>query len=408
MRVAIITKYFPVVSETFILHHITGLLDRGHSVDIFADDVPPHYINVVHPAVREYGLRARYANVLSCRGIRRYRHGLRAIAACAVASPRATTMALDPRQFGSKVLGLAPIFRLAALRASAGEYDVVHAHFGPVGNDYRTARALLGAPLVVSFHGFDVSVWPRVHGLNGYRRLFSCLDAAVANSAYTERSLLRLGCPPDKIAVIPAIPNVEAFPYSTHSRMPGDPTRLLTVARLVEKKGVADVLRAIALLRRSGLDVCYEVVGYGPLRQSLELLASELGIADLVTFHGAADTQEVKSAMAKAHIFVLASVTSRDGNEEGQGLVLMEAQAAGLPVLATQHGPFAESVRPGESAILVPERDPAALASGISKLVAQPDLCEHMGRVGRAFVLQSFNTNLLLDKTIALYERLAR
>jgi colanic acid/amylovoran biosynthesis glycosyltransferase len=103
---------------------------------------------------------------------------------------------------------------------------------------------------------------------------------------------------------------------------------------------------------------------------------------------------------------VLASVTV-EGDREGQGLVLQEAQACGLPIIATRHGAFPEGVRDPESALLVPERDPGALADAIVQLLQKPERWPEMGRAGRRFVEERFDIRRLNRQLISLYERAA-
>src|SRR5437868_13294812 len=147
-------------------------------------------------------------------------------------------------------------------------------------------------------------------------------------------------------------------------RSASDAPRLLTVARLVEKKGVDDALRAVAAVRFRHPGLRYDVVGDGPLRGGLEALAGELGLGDAVIFHGARYADAVREMMDAANVFVLASRTAGDGDEEGTPNVLLEAQACGLPILSTTHSGIPEVVDP-QAGVLVAEGDPAALARAL-------------------------------------------
>jgi colanic acid/amylovoran biosynthesis glycosyltransferase len=148
--------------------------------------------------------------------------------------------------------------------------------------------------------------------------------------------------------------------------------------------------------------VRYDIVGDGPLRDKLAALIGELGLADAVTLHGARDSAFVVQLMAKAHLAVLASV-SIEGDAEGQGLFLQEAQACGLPVVATHHGALPEGMAPGKSGFLLPERDPAALAERLAFLVVHPETWVPMGRCGRAFAESRYDIRKLNERLVALY-----
>ena len=113
--------------------------------------------------------------------------------------------------------------------------------------------------------------------------------------------------------------------------------------------------------------------GDGPLRRTAEALVRELGVQEKITLHGAKGQVCVRKAMMRSHIFVLASVTAANGDQEGQGLVLQEAQATGLPVIATDHNGFGESIMPGLSGFLVPERDVEGLAYRLRYLLEHPE-----------------------------------
>jgi colanic acid/amylovoran biosynthesis glycosyltransferase len=188
---------------------------------------------------------------------------------------------------------------------------------------------------------------------------------------------------------------------------PGEPVRILTVGRLVEIKGHEYAIRAMARLREQGRSVRYVIVGDGPLRKKLETLVKDLNAEEIVAFHGAADSSEVGRLMNEAHLFVLASV-SIEGDQEGQGLVLQEAQAWGLPVVATNHGALPEGLLPDRSGWLVPERDVSALAERLGHLIEHPELWPEMGRLGSRFVAERYDICQLNRQLIQLYQGVIR
>jgi colanic acid/amylovoran biosynthesis glycosyltransferase len=163
---------------------------------------------------------------------------------------------------------------------------------------------------------------------------------------------------------------------------------LLTVARLVEKKGIDVALRALGSLRDELPGIRYEVIGDGPLRAELGSLAVSLGIADRVRFAGAVTNDAVQQAMRDADLFVLPSLTAPSGDEEGTPTVLFEAAYAGLPVLATRHAGIPDVVADGESGVLVEENDPAALADGLRTVLAARERWPAMGEAGRRLIIE--------------------
>ena len=402
--IAMFVGSFPVLSETFILRQITGLLDRGHEVHIYADtraetDAP------VHPEVAGYRLLERTTfmdlppetapwemPVWPITG-RSWPPGSKT----SVHNSARVTRAL------SKLLTCL-VKALAALCPQPKPYDVLHAHFGPVANSFRFAKELWRAPMVVSFHGYDFSTRPRKEGRDMYRKLFETVDAVTVNSDYTRQQVEKLGCPVAKLHKLPVGLDLDEFPFRERTRPAGESIRILTLARLTEIKGHEYALRAVAKLRERHPAVRHDIVGDGPLRKKLEQLIGQLGLQESVTLHGARAGAELKRIMAEAHIFVLASVNV-EGDGEGQGLVLQEAQAVGLPVVATIHGALPEGVLPGRSGFLVPERDVDALAERLNYLVEHPEMWPGMGRDGRRFVEGHYDIRKLNSVLEGLYFR---
>jgi colanic acid/amylovoran biosynthesis glycosyltransferase len=432
MRIAIFVGEFPAVSETFILRQITGLLDLGHKVHIYAES-RPHGSYATHPEVSRYHLlsRTRYMDIppesgyweapvwpltgrtwipgsgVSMHNLGRAVRALHNLARSMLRAPGLTLQVLDPAQYGYQARSLSALYRLSRLcsvRSARDRYQVLHAHFGPVANSYRFARDLWKAPLIVSFHGYDFSAWPRKEGAGVYRRLFDIASAITVSSDHSRERLEQLGCPPTKLHKLPMGVNLSDFPYVERVLEPGQYVRVLTVGRLVEKKGIEYAIRAVAQARdTTGLR--YDIIGDGPLRDRLETLISELAVREIVKLHGAQDGAYVRRMMRKSHIFVLPSVTAANGDQEGQGLVLQEAQASGLPVLATDHNGFRESIVPGTSGFLVPERDVACLAERLCYLAAHPERWPEMGRAGRRHVKEHYDAQVLSRKLAELYRQ---
>lgn len=427
LRIGVFVGSFPVISETFILRQITGLLDLGHDVRIFAN-LRPDPSTPVHPEVARYELRSRTTYVdgppesllwelpvrplsgktwppgaaQSVSNWRRAARALPKLAQCLARSPQLTRAMLSSQTYGYQAASLSGIYRLATLCRETGGFDVLHAHFGPVGNSFRFARRLWNAPLVVSFHGYDFSTQPRKEGPGMYRELFKTADLVTVNSAFTRTQVTKLGCPPDKLRLLPVGLNPDEFPFRERRLAPGDAVRLLTVARLTEIKGHEYALRAIAKLKATGFALRYDVVGEGPLRHTLETLSLGLGLGETVTFHGACTGDETKLLYAQAHLFLLTSVNIA-GDQEGQGLALQEAQACGLPVIATRHGALPEGMQEGLSGWLVPERDESALAERLAFMFTHASDWPAMGQAGRRLVESRYDIRNLNQQLAATY-----
>jgi len=432
LRIATFAGAFPVVSETFILQQVTGLMDLGQEVDIYAD-VRADLGGPIHSEVAAYGLldRTTYMDMppecapwempvwpltqhtwppgaaTSIANWRRVARALPRWLRCVAASPALALRVLQQSEYGYRAASLSALYRLDKLRPVHRRYDVLHAHFGPIANAYRFARALWQAPLVVTFHGYDFCVTPREEGPSVYRRLFQEVDAVTVNSRYTRDRLVDLGCPPERIHILHVGVDVSRFALQDRPGRPDGAVRIITVGRLVQKKGIEIAIRAVASVLEKHPNVHLDIIGEGPLRQRLQQLTNELGLQNHVTLQGAKDSRFIQEQLAQADIFMLPSITADNGDQEGTPVSLMEAQAVGLPVLSTLHSGIPEVVLDGQSGFLVPESDVAALADRLQFLVEHPDVCRAMGARGRHHIEREFDLRRLNRDLVGIYRQTA-
>ena len=193
------------------------------------------------------------------------------------------------------------------------------------------------------------------------------------------------------------------FEYHQRQRVPGEPIKVLTIGRLIEKKGVVFAIEAVSHLLATGEKIDYTVVGDGVLRQSFQQLIQDRGIERHVRLVGAKTHEEVKMFMEKSHVLLAPSLTSDSGDQEGIPNVIKEAMASGLPVVSTFHSGIPELVSDGVSGLLVPERDAASLADALAYLISRPEICTEMGQAGRRQVEQKFDADSLNKRLEELY-----
>jgi len=313
-------------------------------------------------------------------------------------NPRLLRRAIRPGRGGFPT---GATLRFAAALARAAPFDIVHAHYGDLALELGVAAELVSAPLVASFYGYDCSSYPRRYGENVFAPLFARAALVTALSEVMAERLRALGCPADRIRLHRIGVDTSAFSPSAPARTATP--RLLTVARLVEKKGVDTLIRALALLRPEFPALRLDLVGDGPLRPGLERLASAEGLAEAVRFHGAQSEIRIVEFMRDADCFVLASVTGADGDEEGTPTALMEASSMALPVVSTWHSGIPEVVLDGQTGLLVPPGDIEALADRIRRLLRDPDLRRRLGDRGRAHIAEHFDMPVLTRRLEAIY-----
>lgn len=406
VKIAFVVNAFPVASETFIVNQAVALSERGHTVDIFCAPPAERYrrrdpigapLQITHfPAIPE-SRRARIA--LAARSF------IRGV----VQRPSSTLRALDWVRYGTQAASLRFLFA-GQLQAQPQRYDVIHAHFGTLGlvGLYLTDNNLLQGPLAVTFYGADATVSPRKWGRHVYRPLRGrCHVFAI--SEHIRRRVAELGFSEEKIEILRLGVRLNEFKRSARE-MPGhnDVLQLCSVARLVEKKGIGFALSAIRILLGRGQRVHYRIAGDGPLMAQFQARVQAEGLRNHVELLGWQDRSQIRDLLETSHLMIVPSVTASNGDEEGQGVVIQEAQATGLNVIATRHNGFPEGLRDGETGFLVPERDPMAIAEAVERFIAGRQHWPEWSTRAREFVDQRFSLDRITERQLELYRRVAQ
>ena len=180
---------------------------------------------------------------------------------------------------------------------------------------------------------------------------------------------------------------------------------ILSVARLVEKKGLQDLVCAADILRRRGLNFQVEIIGDGPLRQALETQVMQLGLNDRVRLLGALPHESVCRAYQRASIFALPCIVAADGDRDGVPNVLPEAMASGVPVVATPISGIPELIETELHGLLVPPNSPEMLADALDRLLTQPELCGRLASAARHRVEDCFSLERGSTRLLALFQR---
>jgi colanic acid/amylovoran biosynthesis glycosyltransferase len=375
MRIAILTNCFPVISQRFVLDQILGLLNRGHEVDIYC--MKRGSLAEMHAEVFEYRLMDRTRILFK-------------------GFPQALSWV--------KRLGLPTPF----LRPES--YDIIHGQFGPDGLRGLFLRdgGRFSGKLVVSFRGHDVSKYPAGSNRRVYDQLFERGDLFLAVCQHIKNRLIELGCNEQKILVHRTGINCSKLRFAARQLDQTREIRLITIARLVEKKGLEYAIRAVAKLVSRWSHLRYTIIGDGVLRKDLQRLIHHLGLTGTVRLLGWKSHQEAIETLDRSHISLNPSMTAEDGNQEGIPNALKEAMALGLPVIATKHAGIPELITDGVSGFLVPERDVEALVERVGYLIDHPEVWPELARAGRAVVEQHYDIAKLNDQLVEIYRQLLR
>lgn len=405
MKIAFVVGRFPVLSETFVLNQVTGLIDRGHELEIFSID-KQQKLTKVHPDVEKYNLLSRtYYRQMPYSKLWRFIKAIGLIITSFYKDPIAILRSLNVLKYGRQASSLRLLYSVL-LFLNRGSYDIFHCHFGPSGNLAALLKDLgvIEGKIVTVFHGHDMSMYLREQGDDIYNFLFDKGDLFLPISEKWKRKLVELGCDERKIIVHRMGIDVNRFQFSP-SRDSSD-TQVLSVARLVEKKGIEYGIGAVAKVLEKHPNIEYKIAGDGPLSNELKDLINRLELKHKVKLLGWLQQNEVIELIQKADILLAPSVTGEDGDQEGIPVTIMEALVSGLPVLATQHSGIPELVRDGEFGFLVPERDVDALAERLEYLIEHSEIWAEMGRAGRRFIVEYYNIHKLNDRLVEIYQKL--
>jgi colanic acid/amylovoran biosynthesis glycosyltransferase len=279
---------------------------------------------------------------------------------------------------------------------------LVHAHFGVEAVYGMELADRLDVPLVTTFHGFDATL--RATELLKARKA-TWLQYLLKRAELSRRGALFLGVSKFVVARLAELGfpvertrlhyiGVDTTAFAAPTARGGDGEHMsliLHVARLVEKKGTRYLLDAFASVARKHEQAELVVIGTGPLQDELAAHAARLGIGTRVRWLGAQPHAAVRRWLRRAAVFCLPSCTAANGDAEGLGLVLLEAAASGVPVVATRHGGIPEAVVDGGTGCLVPERDAGALADALDALLSSGSLRARMGGEARRLARERFD-----------------
>ncbi len=269
------------------------------------------------------------------------------------------------------------------------------AEFGPTGCALVPICRRLGIRLTVYFHGYDGTVMPRRWVIrHAYKNLNKYADALVCASKHFSQVLADLGFDKEKIHIIPYGIELEQFEPSVGK----DPDLVIAVGRFVDKKAPHLTIQAFERVLEKHPAARLEMIGGGPLLQVCEEMVEARGLQKNVILHGVRDHQFVKQKMAEASLFVQHSVTAPNGDTESLGVSLLEAMASEVPVIATRHNGFVETVQEGVTGFLVDERDVNGMAERMIQVLSDKQLRDSMGKAGRKFISENYEAGQIAKR----------
>lgn len=399
-----VLKGYPRISETFISNEIELLEQQGAAIRIFSMRQPRE--SFAHPSIGRIRARADYLPETLLQPLPRFLlHGARLAARRPQAAAAAWTLALRRFARSRRMATFKHFFQAAMLvdRFLPGQPVAhLHAHFAhsPTSVAFFASR-LAGLPFSFTAHAKDIYTSrpdQLVEKIAAARFVVTC-------TRYNQRYLNRLV--PGAAAKIHCIYHgidLGLFANDAPPRRSAAPFEILTVARLTAKKGLATVLNALALLKNQGVAFSYTLIGDGDDRRQVMDLIQGLGLADRVRLLGTCPHPVVLDHFRRADVFVLGCQVAPNGDRDGIPNVIAESLAMGVPVVATQVSALPEIVGDGVGGLLVPPKDPVAMARAIRQVLEDNDLrCGLIAR-GKDHVHHVFDNRFWIGKLADLFK----
>ncbi|MCI0602884.1 glycosyltransferase family 4 protein [bacterium] len=395
LKVGYVLRKFPVLSETFILNEILALEAQGISVTIFSmyhsnpprfhEDLPKLKATVYYiPEILEPANCMKYASQAARRFGKKFTSALRSV--LIKANPSLLWRFLQSTYVADKA---------AQLRLSH-----LHAHFASRASTVaQLAARMSGIPYSFTAHAFDIfshNVKRKVLADKMGNAKF-VVTVSDFNKKYLESAVNGASSRLSRI-----YNGIDMTRYSPNDEVPAGPFSIVSVGRLVEKKGHYLLIEACAHLKQKGIDFVCQIVGTGRLRLDLQALIEKSGLKEQVRLLGTHTQLEVVARYRAAHIFVLPCRVDSEGNRDGLPVAIVEALACGLPVVTTPTTGIPEVIKHGVNGLLIPDNDVIALVEAIESLIQNPSFYHQLRSNARESVLRNFD----IRKTVLAIQKL--
>ena len=352
IKVLMVVPIFPKISDVCMLNQITGLIDLGYDVYIYAKKRNKFF--KIQEDVKKYDL-------------------------------------VNKTFYGK-------------LPKNLNRFDIVVFQLGHKAFNIKRKLGFKGK-LVICLRGYDMSGYITKKP-KAYDQLFSVCDLFLPVCDLFKERLINLGADSNKIVVIHSAINCSRFKYKKrYSPKLNCKLKVVSAGRFVEKKGFEYAIRAIAYLVKEYPNIRYTIFGGGPLEERLKTLVKTLNMSKYIKIRSWQTHKELVRILDNSHIFIAPSVTAENGDQEGIPNVLKEAMAMGLLVISTNHGGIPELIENHISGLLVPERSVVALSRCIKYLITHPKIWVRIGKSARDKIIKEFNQDEEKNKLAKIFKK---
>jgi colanic acid/amylovoran biosynthesis glycosyltransferase len=394
-HIAYVLKRWPRISETFVASELVELQRQGERVTVFAISRPNEPFE--HGFVAEVTYPVVY---LPYRPLHQPLRVARAVARCLRRDPRAWLGAAFQSVWPWRMKGLRRLLQASVLRVEMADLciDHVHAHFATAAARLANLAWRMGGPTYsVTAHAKDI-----YHEDVQAEHLSDKLCNATFVGTVTEANRNYLASVLKGSASLEVIPNAVDLGRLRHAASAVRARDIvLTVARLIEKKGLEDLIEACGILRARGVSARLEIVGEGPLQARLKATASSLDVP--ARFFGALPHEDVLPLYRRARAFCLPCVVAGTGDRDGLPTSVLEAMMLGAPVVTTALAGITEAVIDEDTGLVVSQRDPEALAKALERLLTDDALCARLAERAHERIVGCFSLERSVAKLRSLW-----
>jgi colanic acid/amylovoran biosynthesis glycosyltransferase len=393
VNIGYVLNIFPALSESFILNEITALIDMGHNITIFS--ILPPKEKLTHKEYEKYELLNKTYYFLNEKNINNIFRLIKNSWGVFGSENKSLTLTERGSIPASK-------YFIKIIRDNGLKIDLLHAHFNSTSTQTAMYMASkLKLPFTFTIHARDLFWKSNVFLL---KKRVEQSSGVITVSHYNTEILKNANClDAKKTFVVRACPKLMQ-PNSISQKR--DNFTILTVGRLVDKKGVKYAILAVNRLIERFPIIQYKIIGSGPLKNELTNLISSLNLEKNVTLLGSCDDNTLIKELEKATVFVLPCVKGADGDMDGIPVSLMEAMYVGTPVISTNISGIPELIKNNQDGFLVDPKDSVMLSDAIGTLMDDKILQTKFGQVGRLKIQNEFNQKTEAIKLASIWQRI--
>jgi len=399
MKIGYVLKTFPKISEKFIVNEIIELIKMGHDVYIFSIYNPSERIvnrqKIAHEEFLEYGLSKKtYYSPYSQRIILE-------LTECV-----STLLNKENNMIYNRLCIDVANYFAETIKDRRIELDILHAHFATESTYVAMILSRnLKIPFTLTAHAYDIFVDSNITDLREKFEKFENASAIITPSYYNMEYLYNLGINKNKIYVIRACPNIDKLKNLDRKE---DGFTILSISRLVEKKGIDYGILAVEEIVKEYPETVYKIIGSGPLEKKLKMMITSLKLQNNVKIIGNLSDGALNNELSRATIFILPCIKAKNGDMDGIPVSLMESMYLRIPTISTDISGIPELIEDKITGLLVESENIDQLAGAIKKLLRDKDLRIKIENNGRKKVEEDFNLHKEVGKLVKVWDMIKR